>query len=64
MTTGHPVMARAHCPTQDNLSLARKVFNDMEALDVIRPSSSPLVSPLQAVPKASGGGTLVVTTEY
>ena len=50
-----PISARARRLPPDKLSLAKEEFNRMEAMGIIRRSSSPWASPLHMVRKASGG---------
>lgn len=54
-TTGPPVHARARRLAPDKLALAKAEFDSMEAMGIVRRSSSPWASPLHMVPKASGG---------
>ena len=54
-TKGPPVHARARRLPPDKLALARAEFDRMEAMGIIRRSSSPWASPLHMVPKPSGG---------
>ena len=42
------------CPP-DRLAIAKAEFHNMQALGIIRPSSSPWASPLHMIPKSSGG---------
>ena len=53
-TKGPPVHARARCLPPDKLAAAKSEFDNMEAMGIIRRSSSPWASPLHMVPKASG----------
>ena len=54
-TKGPPVHARARRLPPDKLAAAKSEFDNMEAMGIIRRSSSPWASPLNMVPKASGG---------
>ena len=54
-TRGPPVHARARCLPPEKLAAAKSEFDRMEAMGIIRRSSSPWASPLHMVPKASGG---------
>ena len=54
-TQGPPVHARARRLPPDRLAIAKAEFHNMQALGIIRPSSSPWASPLHLVPKSSGG---------
>jgi cleavage and polyadenylation specificity factor subunit 1 len=54
-TQGPPVHARARRLPPDRLAVAKAEFQNMQALGIIRPSSSPWASPLHMVPKSSGG---------
>ena len=54
-TQGPPIHARARRLPPDKLALAKSEFESMEAMGIIRPSSSPWASPLHMVPKSSGG---------
>ena len=54
-TKGPPVHARARRLSPDKLAAAKAEFNSMEAMGIIRRSSSSWASPLHMVPKASGG---------
>ena len=54
-TKGPPVHARARWLPPDKLALAKAEFNALEALGIIRRSSSSWSSPLHMVPKHSGG---------
>ena len=54
-TKGPPVHARARRLPPDKLALAKAEFNALEALGIIRRSSSSWSSPLHMVPKHSGG---------
>ena len=54
-TMGPPVHARARRLPPDKLAAAKAEFDSMEAMGIIRRSSSPWASPLHMVPKASGG---------
>ena len=54
-TSGPPVFARARRLFGEKLDVAKKEFEKMEAMGIIRPSNSPWASPLHVVPKADGG---------
>lgn len=54
-TRGLPVHARARRLPPEKLAAAKSEFDRMEAMGIIRRSSSPWASPLHMVPKASGG---------
>ena len=54
-TNGPPVHARARRLPPDKLASAKAEFEYMEAMGIIRRSSSSWASPLHMVPKASGG---------
>ena len=54
VTSGHPVHAKPRRLTSDRLAVAKKEFEHMQALGIIRPSSSCWSSPLHLVPKKSG----------
>eukprot|EP00731_Ephydatia_muelleri_P033543 Em0032g5a len=54
-TKGPPVHARPRCHCPDKLVAAKAEFANMEAMGLIRRSSSPWASPLHMVPKASEG---------
>ena len=54
-TRGPPVHARARCLPPEKLAAAKSEFDRMEAMGIIRRSSSPWASPLHMVLKASGG---------
>ena len=54
-TRGPPVHARARRLPPDRLAVAKSEFGRMEAMGIIRRSSSSWASPLHMVPKASGG---------
>ena len=54
-TKGPPVHARPRRLCPDKLVAAKAEFANMEAMGLIRRSSSPWASPLHMVPKASGG---------
>ena len=54
-TTGPPVFARPRRLAPDKLAAAKKEFELMEKLGIIRKSSSPWSSPLHIVPKRDGG---------
>ena len=53
-TSGPPVYARPRRLAPDKLEIARKEFEHMQNLGIIRPSSSPWASPLHMVPKPNG----------
>ena len=55
VTQGPPVHSRAHWLSAEKLALTKQEFNKMLDMGIIRRSSSPWVSPLQLVPKPSGG---------
>ena len=54
VTTGHAVHARPRRLAPDRLAAARKEFQHMVELGIVRPSSSAWASPLHLVPKKSG----------
>ena len=54
-TTGSPVFVRPWRLFGEKLDVARKEFQKMMDLGIIRPSNSPWSSPLHVVPKANGG---------
>ena len=54
-TNGPPVHVRACRLPPDKLAAAKSEFDSMEAMGIIRRSSSPWASPLHMVPKTSGG---------
>ena len=54
-TTGPPLFARPRPLMGEKLVVAKEEFAKMQAMGVIRPSSSPWASPLHVVPKANGG---------
>ena len=54
-TTGPPVSARPRRLTPDRLKVAKREFEHMLQLGIIRPSSSPWSSPLHMVPKKTPG---------
>lgn len=54
-TKGPPFHARARRLPPDKLAAAKSEFDRMEAMGIIRRSSSPRASPLHVVPKTSGG---------
>ena len=54
-TTGPPIHARARRLPPDKLEMAKKEFQLMERLGIIRKSRSPWSSPLHMVPKKDGG---------
>ena len=54
-TTGPPLHARARRLPPDKLEMAKKEFQLMEKLGIIRKSRSPWSSPLHMVPKKDGG---------
>ena len=54
-TTGPPVYARPRRLAPERLILARKEFDHMLQLGIVRPSSSSWASPLHMVPKKSTG---------
>ena len=53
-TQGPPVHARTRRLAPDRLATAKREFEHMMELGIIRPSSSPWSSPLHMVPKANG----------
>ena len=53
-TQGPPVYARARRLPPEKLSIAKKEFDEMEALGIIRKSNSPWSSPLHMTPKPDG----------
>ncbi|KAL5480003.1 hypothetical protein EMCRGX_G023616 [Ephydatia muelleri] len=54
-TTGPPVCSHARQPAPERLNIARKEFEHMLQLGIVRPSSSSWASPLHMVPKKSSG---------
>ena len=54
-TKGRPIHARARRLPPDKLAVTKSEFDRMEAMGIIRRSSSPWASPLHLVPKAAGG---------
>ena len=54
-TTGPPVFARPRRLAPDRLKVAKREFEHMLQLGIIRPSSSPWSSPLHMVPKKTPG---------
>ena len=54
-TTGPPVSARARCLAPERLKVARREFEHMLQLGIVRPSSSCWASPLHMVPKKTPG---------
>ena len=54
-TTGPPASARPRRLAPDRLKIAKREFEHMSQLGIIRPSSSPWASPLHMVPKKSPG---------
>ena len=54
-TTGPPVTARTRRLPPERLAIARKEFDHMLALGIVRPSSSNWASPLHMVPKKTPG---------
>ena len=54
-TTGPPVCSRARRLAPERLNIARKEFEHMLQLGIVRPSSSSWASPLHMVPKKSSG---------
>ena len=54
-TTGPPVSARPRRLAPDRLKVAKREFEHMLQLGIIRPSSSPWSSPLHMVPKKTPG---------
>ena len=55
LTDGAPVFARTRRLSPEKLAYARKEFDDMEVMGIVRRSSSSWSSPLHVVPKPSGG---------
>ncbi len=53
-TTGQPVSSKARRLAPERLDVAKKEFQHMLDLGIIRPSKSPWSSPLHMVPKKSG----------
>ena len=53
--TGAPVYGKARRLPPDKLQAAKKEFEEMEAMGIIRKSSNPWSSPLHIVPKSNGG---------
>ena len=54
-TTDPPVSARPRQLSSDRLAVAKREFNHMLDLGIVRPSSSPWSSPLHMVPEKSPG---------
>ena len=54
-TSGAPIHARARCLSPEKLKVARKEFEDLEALGIIRRSNSPWSSLLHVTAKLDGG---------
>ena len=54
-TTGPPVFARPRRLAGEKLDTAKKEFDNMLKMGIIRPSNSPWSSPLHMVAKANGG---------
>ena len=54
-TTGPPLFSRVRRLSPEKLQIARKEFEHMMELGIIRPSDSPWASPLHMVPKKSEG---------
>ena len=54
-TNGPPVSSRTRRLSPEKLQVARKEFEHMMELGIIRPSDSPWASPLHMVPKKSSG---------
>ena len=54
-TTGPPVTARPHRLPPEHLKVAKREFEHMLQLGIIRPSSSAWASPLHMVPKKAAG---------
>ena len=54
-TTGPPLSSRVRRLSPEKLQIARKEFEHMLELGIIRPSDSPWASPLHMVPKKSEG---------
>ena len=55
VTEGPPIHARNRRLSPEKLAAAKKEFDEMEAMGIIRRSNSPWSSPLHIVPKPSGG---------
>ena len=55
LTEGAPVFTRTRRLLPEKLAYAKKEFDEMEAMGIVRRSSSPWSSPLHVVPKPSGG---------
>ena len=53
-TNGPPVFAKPRRLDADKLASAKRYFQEMEELGIVRRSSSPWASPLHVVPKADG----------
>ena len=54
-TTGPFIHSRARRLSPEKLAIAKAEFENMEAMGIIRRSSSPWSSPLHVVPKSNGG---------
>ena len=54
-TTGAPTHARARRLSPEKLSVAKKEFDEMEQMGIVRKSNSPWSSPLHIVEKQNGG---------
>ena len=63
-TTGPPVYSATRRLSPDKLIIAKKEFQNMLQLGIIRPSSSSWASPLHMVRRSLGTGILVVTTGH
>ena len=55
LTEGAPVFAGTRRLSPEKIAYAKKEFDEMEAMGIVRRSSSPWSSPLHVVPKPSGG---------
>ena len=63
MTKSHPVSARPRKLAPDKLATAKREFDEMIKLGIIKPSDSEWASALYMVPKKTEIGDHAVTTE-